>query len=96
MPRNSGQTMGLTEKLESISGKWDKYGSPGSVLPAPSVAINPRTFLYFYLYPMAISGLTLGTIGLLFITRYEPPGKYLINFYNVAIKKLWLVFSDPQ
>ena len=80
-----------------MSGKQDKYGSPGSVLPAPSVAINPRTFLEFYLYPMSRIGLSPGNIGVFFKTRYDLNGQPFINFSNVAKQKpLWLVFSGPN
>ena len=63
-------------------------GSPGSVLPASSVAINPSTFLEFYSYPMARIGLPLETLGFLFITRYDTTSQYFINFSNVARQKL--------
>ena len=74
-----------------------KYGSPGALLPASSVAINPRTFLEFYLYPMDRSGISPENIGVLFITRYDPPGQSFIDSSNIARQKsLWLVLSGPQ
>ena len=44
-----------------------------------------------------MSGIPSVTIGLLFITRYEPPVQYFINFYNLAKqKRLLIVFTVPK
>ena len=80
-----------------MSGKWDKYGSPGSVILALSVAMNYGTFLELYLYSMSSSGISPGNIGVMFITIYDPPGQSFIKFSNVSKQKtLWVVFTSPQ
>ena len=53
------------ETFKNWSGKLDKQLRPACVLPALYVTIKEITFGALYLYPMAISGLTRGIIGLL-------------------------------
>ena len=46
---------------------------------------------------MARSGLSPENLGVLFKTRYDPPGQSFINFSNVAKQKpFWLVFTGPK
>ena len=55
------------------------------------------TFLEFYLHPMDSSILPPGTIGLLFITIYDPPGQSFVNFFIVDRQNpLCIVFAIPK
>ena len=66
-------------------------------LPDPLVEINPRNLLEFRVYTMAMSGLSPGILGVIFVIIYDPPGQYFINFSNVARQKtLWILLIGPQ
>ena len=56
------------EKVDVLGWNKSKQGTPGTVITAPSVAINPRTFSDLYLYLMAIIGISPGTLGAITIT----------------------------
>ena len=46
---------------------------------------------------MDMSGLSPGTLGVPFKTKYYPPGHHFINFYNVDRQKpLWIILTGPQ
>ena len=62
-------------------------GITWSINFTPSVEINPRTFLEFYLFLIARSGLPLGNLEVIFIKRYGYPRKSLIKYSNVARQK---------
>ena len=69
LPIIPGQITRKIQNIYNISRKLDKQVSPVSLLSAPSVEINIRTFKEFCLYQIYIKILSLRNIVLLFITR---------------------------